>query len=66
MAEFCSICEPNYFDINLPEMALDLEPGHSENILCEGCNVRALYKDESGILFLAKLVDNEIILEQLL
>jgi hypothetical protein len=63
MAEFCSICEPEYFDINLAKIALDLEQGHSENILCEGCGIKAVYKDEVGALFLGILENGEIVLK---
>jgi hypothetical protein len=63
MAEFCSICEPEYFDIDLTSIALELTPGHSIELLCEGCNIRAVYKDESGILYLGRLTGTEISLE---
>lgn len=55
MAEFCSQCSPfEVFDFDLQRMALDLKKGHSVNFLCEGCNNRAIYKDEEGRLYLAK------------
>lgn len=67
MAEFCSQCSPfkeqGEWDIDLAEIALDLENGHSESFICEGCNNRAVYKDEDGNLFLAKEIEKEIVFE---
>jgi len=65
MAEYCSLCSPfeGKCDIDLMKIALKLERGHSTNFLCEGCNVRAIYKDDSGLLYLAKEEGNEIKLE---
>lgn len=65
MAEFCSDCSPfDEFDINLFTIALDLKPGHSETILCEGCNIKAVYKDEEGLVYLAKEVPEGVELEE--
>ena len=36
----------------------------SINIICEGCNIKAIYKDDAGLLYLAKEVDGEIELEE--
>ncbi len=63
MADFCSICEPDFFDINLTEIALELDPGRSESFICEGCNLRAVFKNESNALYLGRLVDGELVLE---
>ena len=62
MAEFCSQCSPfdNEYDIDIFQIALKLKKGHSKNILCEGCNIRAVYKDEQGLLYLGKLENKEI------
>lgn len=63
MAEFCSQCADKYFehaDINLFKIAIKLKKGRSVNFICEGCNNRALYKDEEGKLYLAKLIEKEI------
>lgn len=62
MADFCSNCEPEYFDIDLTEIALDLDRGHSVNVLCEGCNIRTIYKDETGLLYLGRLENGEVVL----
>ena len=65
MAEFCNKCSlfEGKHDIDLVRIALKLKKGHSTNFICEGCNVRAIYKDESGNLYLAREVSNEIVLE---
>ena len=61
MAEFCSECTPfEYPDIDLVQIALDLSPGRSESFICEGCNNRAVYKDEEGRLYLAKQEQGQI------
>ena len=60
MAEFCSICTPfKKADYNLPKIALELERGHSYSFVCEGCQNRALYKDEEGRLWLAVIKRND-------
>lgn len=64
MAEYCSQCSPfklnGEWDIDLLQIALKLEPGRSESFLCEGCNNRAVYKDEKGLLYLGKQEGKEI------
>jgi hypothetical protein len=60
MSEFCSQCSPNFHDWDLFKLALDLDNQHSESFICEGCNIRGIYKDESGKLFLAKTINNNI------
>ena len=62
MAEFCSQCSPfdNEYDIDIFKIALKLKNGHSKNILCEGCNIRAVYKDEQGLIYLGKSEKGEI------
>jgi hypothetical protein len=56
MAEYCSDCAPfDGYDINLFKMALKLKRGYEERILCEGCYIRAIRKDEDGNLFLIRL-----------
>ena len=55
MAEYCSQCMfLGEYDIDLQMLALELEPGHSINFLCEGCENRAIYKDEEGKLYLLR------------
>ena len=63
MAEFCSLCTiyEDEIDFDLFQIALNLENGISEPILCEGCNIRAIYKDENGNLFVIKLIEKELI-----
>jgi len=64
MSEYCSQCSPfkseQDWDIDLFEIALNLDNGHSENFICEGCNNRAIYKDEAGKIYLAKQKSNEL------
>ena len=62
MAEFCSQCSPfeNRSDYNLYRIGKKLKKGRSFTFLCEGCNNRGLYKNETGDLFLLKMVDKEI------
>lgn len=73
MAEYCSQCSPfgDSFDYDLFKMALKLKKGYSTSFLCEGCENRAVYKDESGRLYLAKEIDGEtelveVVLEDLI
>tara|TARA_B110000046_G_scaffold177699_1_gene204826 strand:+ start:633 stop:857 length:225 start_codon:yes stop_codon:yes gene_type:complete len=65
MSDYCSICSPfdDGYDIDLAKVALELDNGHSSNVLCEVCNIKAVYKDEKGNIYLAKEVKNEIELE---
>lgn len=65
MADYCSQCSPfkGKFDIDLFKKALKLKRGHSVSFICEGCNNRAIYKDEKGLLYLAKLNRTEIELQ---
>ena len=61
MVDYCSECTQfDYPDIDLAQIALDLSTGRSESFICEGCNNRAVYKDEVGRLFLAKQDHGEV------
>lgn len=62
MSTYCSKCSPfdGQFDINLLKMALRLNPGESENFLCDGCSNCGLYKDDLGNLYIAVRDDTEI------
>ena len=62
MAEYCSQCTPfeGKSEFNLFRIALSLKRGHSVNFLCEGCDNRAIYKDEEGSLYLAKLDGKDV------
>ena len=65
MAEFCSECSLfDEFDHDLFKIAIELKPGHSENFVREGCDIRGVYKDDSGCIYLAHRVNNEIQLKQ--
>jgi len=46
--------------IDLFKIVLSLQNGRSISFICEGCNNRAIYKDDNGNLYLAKYVNNEI------
>ena len=61
MSEYCSQCSPfkNSYDIDLFKIALKLKKEYSTSFLCEGCENRAVYKDDKGLLYLAKVVNGE-------
>jgi len=54
MADFCNNCAPNVWgeeidpDIEVTRIALGLENGHFESVLCEGCGLRAVGKSDEG------------------
>lgn len=60
MAEYCSQCSPfkNHFDIDLFQIALKLNRGYSRGFICEGCSNRAIYKDEQGLVYLVKYIND--------
>ncbi len=60
MADFCSKCEETYFDINLAQLALELDREHSINFICECCNRRCIYKDAEGLIYLGTKDSNDI------
>lgn len=62
MAVYCSKCSPfsGEFDIDLFKIALTIKNCRSVSFICEGCNIRAIYKDENGNLYLARSESNEI------
>ena len=64
MAEYCSQCSPfkeyGKIDINLFKIALKLNRGNSTSFICEGCNNRAVYKDEQGLIYLVKDENGEM------
>ena len=41
-------------DIDLFKIALNLKTRRSESFICKGCNIRAVYKDVNGCLFVAR------------
>ena len=61
LSEYCSQCSPfkKSYDIDLFKIALKLKKGYSTSFLCEGCENRAVYKDEKGLLYLAKVINDE-------
>ena len=50
--------------IDLIKIALKLKNGYSTSFLCEVCKNRAVYKVESGRIYLAKEINGEIELEE--
>ena len=66
MAEYCKDCSlwEDKYDIDLFWIATTLKKGRSENFICEGCNMRVVFKDENGQLYLGKDVDGEIVLTE--
>ncbi len=50
MVDFCSRCEPEFHDVDLMEIALELGLGYTEQFTCEDCGCLGLYKDEKGLL----------------
>lgn len=58
MAEYCTICFDEDistgYDFNLYEIAKKLKVGYTKTFLCEGCNRRAISKDEHGELELGR------------
>jgi len=56
MAEYCNKCTPTKQrpDYYLFWIALFMPKDTEEAILCEGCNVRAICKDEKGKIYLVK------------
>lgn len=42
-------------DIDVHRIAEQLEPGHFESVLCEGCSIRAVGKDSGGRTLIAIL-----------
>lgn len=63
MADYCSSCETEYFDIYLAGIALSLARGNSMSFLCEGCTRRCLFKDEDGVLYVGFLEGKELKLQ---
>jgi hypothetical protein len=61
MADFCNKCAPEMWgkdappDIDVYQIAEGLEFGHFASVLCEGCRVRAVGKDNGGKILVALL-----------
>ena len=69
MSEFCSSCyeEDIHFgyDIDLYKAARSLKKGYSFSFLCEGCNRRAVYRDEEGLFYMVRVVNEEFVYENI-
>jgi hypothetical protein len=59
MAEFCTKCAPEMWasdipeDINIDEIYESLTPGNATPVMCEGCMLMGIGKDENGEMLLA-------------
>ena len=49
------------YDFDLFKMAIKVKRCRSISFICEGCNNRAFYKDEKGILYLVKKGNGEMV-----
>ncbi len=67
MAEFCTKCAKEHFgdnvkpDIDVDQIFSELEAGTYVNVLCEGCVMVAIAKDQSNNLVIAREVDGETV-----
>ena len=58
MSEFCNKCTKEMYgkdatpDINVYEISSRLSPGYFMNVLCEGCEMVGIQKDERGDIYL--------------
>ncbi len=58
MADFCNICANEMWgcevheDIDVPKIFRKLEPGYWQPVLCEGCELEGVAKDDNGELLL--------------
>jgi hypothetical protein len=57
--KWCPFKERRKYDIDLFTIALETKRGYSTSFICEGCNNRAIYKDEEGLLYLVKEEENK-------
>ena len=66
MSEFCNKCSNEMFgkdtkpDIDVRLLAHDLTPGHYFNVLCEGCGMIAVAKEEDGLVKVVYLTDEDL------
>ena len=56
MTKICSLCTPSLVppDYDLFRISLNLERGRAFNLTCRVCNIRGIYKDDEGLIYLAK------------
>jgi hypothetical protein len=61
MADFCNKCAAEMWndqvepEIDVHGIADQLEPGYFESVLCEGCGIRAIGKNDNGEILIAIL-----------
>jgi len=62
MAEFCNKCAEEWeipeVDINVYSIYRRLNKGTMESVLCEGCGLRAISKDQNGVLKVSYINDS--------
>ena len=65
MADFCTKCAIEMWgnelppDIDIQKIADGMEPGHYTSVLCEGCGMIAIAKDENGNILIGVLNEEE-------
>lgn len=65
MADFCNKCAGELFgedaqpEIDVQQIADSLEPGYFTNVLCEGCGLNAIIKEEDGSIKVGLLPKDE-------
>jgi hypothetical protein len=65
MADFCNICSGDLFgesvepEIDVYEMIADLESGYAFQVLCEGCGMSHVGKEENGTPYLLFMYNDD-------
>ena len=63
MADLCNKCalemwgDQYWPDIDIPVIAESLEPGTYAPVLCEGCGIRAIGKNQQGGIMIATILE---------
>lgn len=65
MADFCNKCSNEMFgpnaepEIDVYKILVSLEPGYYTNVICEGCTMLAIIKEEDGSVKLGYAGEND-------
>jgi len=63
MADFCSLCIEDMgskkADIDIEDIFKELDSRMFQHVLCEGCALGGIAKDENGNMFLANVRDGK-------
>ena len=65
MADFCNKCSNEMFgpkvepEIDVHKILVSLDPGYYTNVICEGCAMVAIIKEEDGSVKLGYAGENE-------